>query len=425
VLSRCQRFDLRRIDAGLLVEHFARIAAAEGVKAEPDALSLVARAADGSARDGLSLLDQAIALGDGTVTAEQVRDMLGLADRAIVIDLFEAAMGGKAKDALDILGKLHAVGADPASILEDLLGFTHFLTRIKLAPGSGGGTADLELKRGGALAETLGMPMLTRTWQLLLKGLAEIQSAPDPQAAAEMVVLRLAYAADLPSPADLVRQLRDGAPTPARTNGASAQSAPPRQAETQAMRTTQSAAPMALRVEAGPVPAEAPQAVLPAAFEAAPEALPDPKSFVEVVRLFSRKREGLLEYHLSSSVRLVRFEPGVIEVNPLSTAPPNLANRVGTMLSAWTGRRWVVGISSAPGEQTLAEVEETSRAAAFDSARANPAVQALMEAFPGAVITDVRDLGQAGPAQPAEDDAGEAAYPSDATETILETGDDT
>ncbi len=422
VLSRCQRFDLRRIDAGLLVEHFGRIAAAEGVAIEPEALSLVARAADGSARDGLSILDQAIALGDGKVTAAQVRDMLGLADRAIVIDLFEAAMGGKPADALDILSKLHAVGSDPASILEDLLEFTHFLTRIKLAPGGAGiGSADLELKRGTALAEKLSMPILTRTWQLLLKGLGELQVAPDPHAAAEMVVLRLAYAADLPSPGDLVRQLRN-APAAAPTNGAT-RSPAPRTADQPAMQTTQSAALSLAQAVPEPAPANL-QALLPQTAPTA-EALPDPQSFPELVKLFARKREGLLEYHLASSVRLVRFEPGIVEFSPLPSAPPNLANRVGSLLSAWTARRWVVGISSAPGQPTLAEVEEAHRVAAFDSAKANPTVKALLEAFPGAVITEVRDLVQA-PSPPPEqlDEAGDSTYPSDASEILLETGDE-
>src|ERR1700761_8388649 len=206
VLSRCQRFDLRRIDAEVLIEHFNRIAAAEAVTVEPDAMALIARAADGSARDGLSLMDQAIARGGGNVTADQVRDMLGLADRAVVLDLFEATMGGQPKEALDILGRLHAAGADPGTIVEDLLDLTHALTRLKLAPG--GARADAEARRGGEVAGKLSMPVLTRTWQLLLKGMGEIQVAPNPHAAAEMIVLRLVYAADLPTPGDLVKQLQ-------------------------------------------------------------------------------------------------------------------------------------------------------------------------------------------------------------------------
>ncbi len=215
VLSRCQRFDLRRIDSQTLVKHFNRVAEAEGVTVDPDAMALIARAADGSARDGLSLLDQAMALGGDRLDALQVRDMLGLADRARVVDLFEAAMTGKPRDALDILSDLHRSGADPVVVLQDLLDFTHFLTRFKVVPETAldPGTPETERVRGGELAGKLGMPALTRAWQILLKGLGEVQSAPVPFDAAEMVIVRLAYSADLPNPADLIRQLQgSGAP---------------------------------------------------------------------------------------------------------------------------------------------------------------------------------------------------------------------
>ena len=415
VLSRCQRFDLRRVDAELLIEHFNRIAVAESVTVEADAIALIARAADGSVRDGLSLLDQAIARGAGTVTAEQVRDMLGLADRAVVLDLFEAAMGGRARDALEILGRLHAAGADPGTIIEDLLDLTHALTRLKLAPGSAGSRADIELKRGGALAESLSMPVLTRTWQLLLKGMGEIQVAPNPHAAAEMIVLRLVYASDLPPPGELVRQLQSGASQHS-APGASGDGGG-RSSQPSAMRQD---APSIRRGPAMAVarqPAEMPEPVREAMVMQAPapvaDALPDPKSYRELVRLFAEKKEGILEFHLAASVRLVRFESGVIEINPLPAAPSNLANRVGSLLSEWTGRRWVVGISSAPGERTLAETEQADRDASIDAARANPTVQALLAAFPEATITDVRDLAEA--AIPVED-AGDGSYPADSGE---------
>ncbi len=226
VLSRCQRFDLRRIDSQTLVKHFNRVAEAEGVTVDPDAMALIARAADGSARDGLSLLDQAMALGGDRLDALQVRDMLGLADRARVVDLFEAAMTGQPRDALDILSDLHRSGADPVVVLQDLLDFTHFLTRFKVVPETAldPGTPETERVRGGELSGKLGMPSLTRAWQILLKGLGEVQSAPVPFDAAEMVIVRLAYSADLPNPADLIRQLQgSGAPagggTPAGQNG--------------------------------------------------------------------------------------------------------------------------------------------------------------------------------------------------------------
>jgi DNA polymerase-3 subunit gamma/tau len=388
VLSRCQRFDLRRIDAEALIEHFNRIAVAEGVAAEAAALGMIARAADGSARDGLSLLDQAIARGGNEVTADQVRDMLGLADRAVMVDLFEAAMRGDARQSLEILAMLHAAGADPGTIIEDLLDLTHTLTRIRVSPGSANTrVSDLELKRGAELAEQLSMPILTRSWQLLLKGQAEVQAAPNPHAAVEMIVLRLVYAADLPPPADLVRQLRDN--PPAAVQAATSEPAPQPRGDNRSMRFGSGGGPSAARSERI---AEAPAPI-------APVLQPEPiardnaaiGSFRELVALFNAKKEGILAFHLTSNVRLVRFETGIVEFNPLPDAPANLANRVGSLLSDWTGRRWVLGVSSAPGEATLAEQDESQRAAAFDSANASPTVQALMEAFPGAVITDVRE----------------------------------
>jgi DNA polymerase-3 subunit gamma/tau len=432
VLSRCQRFDLRRIDPELLTDHFNRIAEAEAVTVEPAAMTLIARAADGSARDGLSLLDQAIARGGGVVTADQVRDMLGLADRAIVMDLFEAAMGGDPKAALAILGALHAAGADPATIVEDLLDLTHALTRMRLAPGATGTRADIELKRGNALADKLSMPVLTRIWQMLLKGMGEINVAPNPHAAAEMVILRLVYATDLPSPADLVKRLQDNS---AGTVAAPAPQAPAPQApapqppapQPPAMR---SAEPVAFngggatalaRQHSEPVAELVQQPAVKLPEPPAQDGLADPRTYRELVKLFSEKREGLLEFHLASSVRLVRFEPGLIEINPLPAAPTNLANRVGTLLSEWTGRRWVVGISSAQGEETIAEVEQAERNAALDSARANPVVQALLGAFPEAAIVDIRDLAQT--AAP-DEDAGDQTYPADSGDTTMENGDE-
>ncbi|HTJ64556.1 MAG TPA: DNA polymerase III subunit gamma/tau, partial [Alphaproteobacteria bacterium] len=417
VLSRCQRFDLRRIDPELLTDHFNRIAEAEAVTVEPAAMALITRAADGSARDGLSLLDQAIARGAGAVTADQVRDMLGLADRAIVMDLFEAAMGGDPKGALEILGALHAAGADPGTIIEDLLDLTHALTRMRLAPGAAGTRADIELKRGSALADRLSMPVLTRTWQLLLKGMGEINVAPNPHAAAEMVILRLVYAADLPSPADLVKKLQDSGAT---TTPAPAPQAPPMRSSEPVAFNGGGATALA-RQQAEPVAELAQQPVAKLPEPPPPEALPDPRTYRDLVKLFAEKREGVLEFHLSSSVRLVRFEPGLIEINPLPAAPANLANRVGTLLSEWTGRRWVVGISSAQGEATVAEIEQDERNAALDSARANPVVQAVLGAFPEAAIVDIRDLAQTAAS---DEDAGDQTYPADSGDMTIENGDE-
>ncbi len=389
VLSRCQRFDLRRVDAETLIAHFARVAEAEGATVSPPALRLIARAADGSVRDGLSLLDQAIAHAGDTVDETQVRDMLGLADGARTYDLLDALMKGEAGAALDILGELHVAGADPAIVLEDLLELLHFLTRIKILPATAdeAGVADTERARAREMAEALAMPVLTRAWQMLLKGLTEVRTAPSDIGAAEMVLARLAYAADLPNPAEIVAKL-EAAPAP------SGPPSPPPGARA-ARGPTGDGGATALRRE--PVPAAAP--------ETAP--LPGPTSFDEVVSLFGDKREGILRAHLINDVHLVRFEPGRIELRPTPAAPANLANRVGELLGAWTGRRWAVSVSNDLGAPTLAAQREAAHAQRRAAALDHPLVKAAMESFPGATVEAVREAAAPDPdaAPPPPDDA--------------------
>ncbi|MGQ9366716.1 DNA polymerase III subunit gamma/tau [Azospirillum sp. ST 5-10] len=396
VLSRCQRFDLRRVDSLVLKEHFTRVAGAEGAGIEPDAAALIARAADGSVRDGLSLLDQAIALGGGAVTTVQVRDMLGLADRERVIDLFETALTGRPAEALDILADLHRVGADPVVILQDLLDLVHNLTRLKVVPATAADPSlpEAERTRGGALSGRLGMPALTRAWQLLLKGLGEVQMAPVPQQALEMVIVRLAYAADLPTPGELVRQMQNAGPAGGAGPGPAARGP--------------GGGPVA--VAGGGAPARAvaraaEPAREPTAQRAAPAALPSedrapmPRDFRALVQLFAENREGALYGHLYGAVHLVRLEPGRLEIRPGPSAPANLANRAGQLLGEWTGTRWVVAVSDAVGQPTLAEQDQQIRQRAYAEAEANPLVRAVLETFPGARIAEVRDLAAAAAAE--------------------------
>src|SRR5688500_2468637 len=212
VLSRCQRFDLKRVPQQVLIDHFSKIAGTEKVEISPEALTLLARAADGSVRDGLSMLDQAIAHGGGVVDAAQVRDMLGLADRSRVLELFEKTMRGDAPSVVAALAEMHDSGADPVVILQDLLELTHWVTRLKVAPDAAAASADSERAQGQAMAAKLSMASLTRAWMLLMKGLQETLSAPSPLRAAEMALIRLCYVADLPSPADAIKSLQTGAP---------------------------------------------------------------------------------------------------------------------------------------------------------------------------------------------------------------------
>jgi DNA polymerase III subunit gamma/tau len=371
VLSRCQRFDLRRIESDDLTKLFSGVAEREGAKVAPAAMALIARAADGSARDGLSILDQAISqatgAGDQTVTEQSVRDMLGLADRAKVFDLFDGVMRGDVKAALAMLQDQYASGANPIVVLQDLLELVHWLTRVKVSAETARdpGLAETERTRGLDMAKGLSVPVLSRAWQMLLKGISEARTAPLPLQAVEMVLIRLAYASDLPTPGEALKTLQSG--------GAVAASRPI---------PTPSPAP------SGPVARAA--VGMTSAPAAQPKAMPEPvaalpvealalKTFTDVVALFETKREILLAAQLMRGVRLVRFEQGRIEFNPEKGAPQDLAGQVGKLLTHWTGQRWMVSVVNAAGDKTLYEQAE-------DKAKADPLVKSLMDAFPGAKI---------------------------------------
>ncbi len=379
VLSRCQRFDLRRIDTQVLAKHFAAIVEKEKAEVSEEALHLIARAADGSVRDGLSLLDQAISHGSGAVDAGQVRDMLGLADRTLVFDLFEAVMKGQVRPALEQVAEQYAGGADPALVLEDLAQLTHWVTRVKMVPEAADdpAVAEAERVRGKAMAETLGVPQLTRAWQMLLKGLLEVRTAPSPLQAAEMVIVRLAYAADLPSPADAVKMIRDG-------GGSAPAPAAPRPA------------PGAATAIAAPVPAPAPEA-----------RKADPRSFEDVVALTERHKAMILHANLINNIHLVRFEPGIIEFNPTEHASPSLANDLRQFLNEATERTWMVAVSKDPGAATLHQQHEHQKATAKAEVADHPLVQAVMATFPGSTIEEVRDVAVNVPPGDGEEDGGE------------------
>jgi DNA polymerase III subunit gamma/tau len=411
VLSRCQRFTLRRIPVEQLTSHYARIAEAEGVEAEPAAIALIARAADGSARDGLSLLDQAIALSGGAIAAQAVRDMLGIADRSLLFDLLEAVLSGSAGAALDRMTALYEGGADPVMVLQDLLELAHFLTRLKLAPNAGEGDPMIEgdRTRGLPLAEKLTMPALARIWQMLLKGLGEVQIAPSPLQAAEMVLVRLAYVADLPPPGDIVKALSEGRELPGLPRGGSASAAAASTGGSGALRSMAATEPAAPRIALSAQPASLPAAqpagvpaVQPVGVpevvepqlmsEVAPVELPRPQNFREVVELFDHHREAVLRSHLWSHCHVVHFEPGRIELRVTEAAPRDLPNRLGQLLSTWTQMRWVVSVSSAAGEPSLRDQAERRARDLRSEAEEHPMVRAVLEIFPGATIEAVREL---------------------------------
>ncbi len=392
VLSRCQRFDLRRIAADTLAAHFGSIAAKEGAAVEEGALKLLARAADGSVRDGLSLLDQAIALaGRDPVTEASVRDMLGLADREAVFDLFEAVMAGRGADALALLAEGNAAGADPGVVIADLLGIVHTVTRLKLAPSLAERAAlsEAERTRGAAMAEVLSLPHLGRAWQMLLKGQAEVNEAPDRLAAAEMVLIRLAHVADLPTPSDLIRRLaQDGAAAPTSAprgggtaGGSGASGGPGGLRAVAGGGARAAAAPLA----SGPVAA----APLPAA--RAEEAGVAIAGLADIAALAAARREAMLAAHVTSRVHLVRLEPGLLEIRPDADAPRDLCPRLATLLTEATGRRWTVAVSAEAGSPTLAETAHADASALRQAVMQDPLVRTILDAFPGAAIEAIHD----------------------------------
>jgi DNA polymerase III subunit gamma/tau len=378
VLSRCQRFDLRRVRVAELVAHFARIAAQEQVPIDAGALDLIARAADGSVRDGLSLLDQAIAQWEptgGAIQTDYVADMLGLADRSLVFDLLEAVMGGKPAVALAITERAHERGADLGVLLADLLDLLHSITRIKSVPGlrDSSELPEAERTRGAALADALSVPVLGRAWQMLLKGVAEVETAPDRRAAAEMVLIRLCHVAEMPTPGDLVRRL-SAAPS---ADAPSPPPPPPAAPSGGGMRA----------VGGGAMAATAPAMALP---DATPvNALPT--SFRAMAAMVAEQREAMLHAHLLHSVHLVRYAPPVIELRPQPAAPRDFAARLAAFLSQATGTRWTIALSAAEGEPTLAEQGNAADTARRSVAAEHPLVRAILDAFPGARIEGVHD----------------------------------
>jgi DNA polymerase III subunit gamma/tau len=375
VLSRCQRFDLRRIETDELVKHLDNIAKNEGVNIEQAALASIARAAEGSVRDALSLLDQAIAHDEGgAITAESVREMLGLVDRSRVLDLFEKVLGGRIAEALNDLSALYDRGADPLAVMQDLLEITHFLTRVKVAPGAegffDGGSG--EASRAAEMASKLSVPSLTRAWQILLKGLFEVRDATRPIAAAEMALIRLAYAADLPPTDKLVRDLleSDGGDSRPRASSPSAPSPSAPRSLSSGNTVTARATP-------------APQAMA--------EAGPTLRTLEEVVALAGQRGAAILKVHLESDVHLVRIEPGQIEFRPGPRAPRTLAGDLAQKLKDWTGTRWVVTLAREGGAPTLAEQKREQHAAKIEAVAQEPLVRAVLDRFPGAEVVGVHD----------------------------------
>jgi DNA polymerase-3 subunit gamma/tau len=366
VLSRCQRFDLRRVRIAELSGLFGRIAAKENVTIEPAALEQIARSADGSVRDGLSMLDQAIAQAEGTITTARVVDMLGLADREAVFELMDAVMSGKPAAALAITDRAYERGADLGALLQDLLDLLHTVTRLKSVPNlrESPDLPEAERTRGADLADRLTVPVLARAWQMLLKGVGEVEVAPDRRAAAEMVLIRLCHVSDMPTPGDLIRRLTSGG-----TQGGPPASAP---SGGGGVRAVANGAPLV---------------------SAEPDAQAGPRltTFRDVVAWVGERKEAMLHAHLLHSVHLVRFAPPVIELRPQPEAPKDLSSRLAALLSEATGVRWTIAVSRDTGEPTVAAQGNAADTARKTAAADHPLVRAIMAAFPGARIDTVHD----------------------------------
>lgn len=394
VLSRCQRFDLRRVDVPTLSAHFSGICEKEGVKADEAAIAMIARAADGSVRDGLSILDQAMALNGEEITGALVESMLGLADRSRSLDLLECALTGDMPEALEIMDDLYRNGADPVVLVQDLLDLTHILTKLRAVPEAKEmkhSMAADEVKRAAELATKLSMPTLGKTWQIFLKGLSEVQSAPNPQAAAEMVIIRLAYAADLPDPADLIKKLQeqgDTPPPPASPPssgggaGAGAGSAP---ATVEAPRGGSRGSGGGEMAALAVVPSDAP-----------PAPVTSIKTLEDVVAALDTHHEVLLASQVFQYVHLVKLEQGRMEFRPEEEAPQRLAQDLGPVLTRITGQRWMVSVSSSPGAPTLAQVAQAALAAERDEILQTPIMKQIFSVFPDAEIKAINQISDEG-----------------------------
>ncbi len=402
VLSRCQRFDLRRVEADVLMKHLAGIGARENVEAEPEALGIIARAAEGSVRDSLSLFDQAIAHAAGIVRADAVRQMLGLADRTRVIDLFDSLARGDIANAFGEFREQYDTGADPVVVLSDLAEFVNFVTRVKIVPATADNVAfgETERRRARDFAATLSMRVLSRMWQMLLKGITEVQAATRPAAAAEMVLVRIAYAADMPTLDEAIRMLEPNGASSVVTTHAAPRAAP----------VSGGASMPASPARPAPTPRSGPEAsARPQQIEASsPQLQSEPAlritGFAELVALAGEKRDLLTKGALEADVRLVRIEDGRLEVALERSAGRTLINDLSRKLEQWTGRRWTVIVSNEAGQPTLRSQNEVVRNQRERAAESDPRVKEVLARFPGAKVVEVRKLA---PEPPESDASGE------------------
>lgn len=414
VLSRCQRFDLRRLTIEETLQLLNKVCAAEGTSFQDESLALIARAAEGSARDALSLLDRALAHGtegdaENGPDADTMRQMLGLADRGRVFDLFDLVMQGKLPEALGEFEMQYNLGADPIVILADLAELTYRLTRMKFVPSAIDDITMAEAlrHRSKETADALSTQVLSRCWQVLLKGHKEAMTAPDPMAAAEMVLIRLAHMSDLPTPEELLKQIQKSTPAKNETpspNVTPTTTKPPSVPQNKTDTTSASGAQLSQQASGGPMTKRLPQTetqaetqINPEQSPHVPQVMPSPETFKKLVALVGQMREIKLKTVLETGVHLVRFEPasehkaGVIEYR-LAEGAEDISRPLSRALKEWTGLQWVVSLSQDMGAETLYKEAHDDATRRRDNAADNPLVQAALEIFPGAEIVSVTNM---------------------------------
>ena len=387
VLSRCQRFDLRRIETEVLANNFREISNLEGLRITDDAINLIARAADGSVRDGQSLLDQVVSLGlehGNEVVEEDVREILGLADRKRIFELFEEVMKGKISNALKILADDYRDGTEPNVVVKDLLEIVHWLTKVKVCPEllNNSQISEIDLSQGRILSTELSMATLTRAWQLLLKGLNEVALAPSPINATEMLLIRLAYLSNLPTPADLVKKLNDNEKLTGIVNKPVFPDTIPNTANDSSTNESLNL----LKVSQQKLNPQVEDS-----HELHESALADLNTFEDVLKLANIKNERILFSNLTTNVHLVRFEPGTIVFHPEKNAPRELSQDLANFLNTETGRRWIVTLSmDEPGEPTYQQRQLREKSEQIEEAAKKPFIKSVLKLFPGAEISDVK-----------------------------------
>ena len=384
VLSRCQRFDLRRIEPEEMIKMLQNLAKLENANISNEALALITRASEGSARDAQSLLDQAISHGAGETNVDQVRSMLGLADRGRVMDLFEFIMRGQAEEALNELGSQYSDGADPIGIIRDLAEITHWVSVIKITPDAADDptVSPDEKARGQSFSQSLSMRVLTRTWQLLLKALDEISSAPNSMMAAEMAIIRITHVSDLPSPGELVKKLTNSQPDNTVVKKESSEGA-----------TTNTTSSNYIQSQSKETNSTSIDGNTALALDAETLALQYPtfESVLEIIRKF---RDMKLLIDVENSIRLSSYMPGRIEFTPTEDAPKDLAQRLGQLLQSWTGFRWAVTVVSHCSAKTIQEHRNAEEAQLELDAKLHPFVKTVFEKFPKASITEIKSQTQ-------------------------------